>query len=82
MWSYNFYKYCIEILKIKVVNLFQHIKFKSKLEDEHDYELSDLNGDIKSLNDNKDHYAFQFLKEKEKYILVKIDRNIIIFLNF
>ena len=38
-----------------------------------DLDLSDLNGEVKNLQDNRDKYAHTVLKEKEKYVLLKID---------
>jgi hypothetical protein len=47
-----------------------------------EFELADLNGEIKNLQDNQENYANTILKDKEKYILLKIERKFIKFLFF
>ena len=36
--------------------------------------MADLNGEVKHLVENKDQLAINFLKEREPYILIKVDR--------
>jgi len=42
----------------------------------YDLDLADLTGDVKCLQENRDKYASSLLKEKEKYILLKIESEI------
>ena len=62
----------------KVVNLLLYIKKISKT-DENDLELCDLSGEVKHLQENRDLYAHNVLKEKEKYVLLKFERKCIIY---
>ncbi|CAF0876731.1 unnamed protein product [Brachionus calyciflorus] len=64
----------------KVLHLLDHIKKIANLNDKYsepdmglDLDVCDLNGEVKNLNENKLNYGSNLLREKEKYILIKID---------
>ncbi len=44
------------------------------LESGNEIDLADLNGDVKHLLDNKDQFAINLVKERETYVLIKVDR--------
>ena len=46
----------------------------SNISEDLEFELADLNGEIKNLQDHQEIYANTILKEKEKYVLLKIER--------
>ena len=47
----------------------------TKVEDLIEIDISDLSGDVKHLGDAKYVYATTLLKEKETYVLLKVERN-------
>lgn len=63
----------------KVLHLLNYIKKVTKLSEtdsQIDIDLADLTGEVKNLHENKFNYGTSFLAAKEKYILVKIERNL------
>ena len=64
---------------MKVINLFRHIKKVTNIEDNFEIELADLNGEIKNLNENCKVNANTILKERETYVLLRIESRRIFF---
>jgi hypothetical protein len=64
---------------MKVINLFRHIKKVANIEDNFELELADLNGEIKNLNENFKINANAILKERETYVLLRIESRRIFF---
>lgn len=54
--------------------MFKYIKKIVSLDENTEIELSDLTGEIKHLQDSKFAYASNLLKEKETYVLLKVER--------
>lgn len=61
-------------INCKVINFLRYLKNFPNTSDT-DLDLCDITGDIKYLQDNRDKYASALLKEKERYVLLKIDSN-------
>ena len=59
-------------INCKIINLLRYLKNFPNAK-HIDLDLSDVNGDVKNLQENRDKYADSLLKEKEKYILLRIE---------
>lgn len=62
---------------MKAINLFEYIIriAGENIEPGVELDLADLNGDVKNLSENKDQFVLNMVKERETYILVKVDKN-------
>jgi hypothetical protein len=56
------------------LSLFDYIKSFCNIDDEIEIDLCDLTGEMKHLQENLNMFANSILKEKEKYILVRVER--------
>lgn len=68
-------KYCIHLFE-KIINLFDYL-FRiagENLEPGTELDLADLSGDVRLLSENKDRFVGSLIKEKETYILVKVEK--------
>jgi hypothetical protein len=60
---------------LKVFNFLNFLKSKLGLYEQSELDLADTNGEIKNLQENRNSYLNSILKEREKYILLKIESN-------
>ena len=60
-----------------MLNLLKYITKITDLDENIEIELSDLSGEVKHLQDCKFAYATNILKEKETYVLLKVESKIL-----
>jgi len=70
--KYGHNEECMVNINCRIINLLRYLKNFPNTSG-YDLDLADLTGDVKCLQDNRDKYASSLLKEKEKYVLLKID---------
>jgi hypothetical protein len=63
----------------KVFNFLTFLKNKLGFFEQMELDLADSNGEIKNLQENRNSYLSSILKEREKYILLKIESKLLFF---
>ena len=58
----------------RVINVLRYVQRQGNVDPRIELDIADVHGEVKHLHENKDAYAYNFVREREKYILLKIER--------
>jgi hypothetical protein len=59
-----------------------YIRKKCEFKEDLELDLCDMNGDVKHLNENQEIYANTILKDREEFVLVKLESKLFFFVFF